>query len=187
MRNIFLRTNALLCDFLDFVKQPLEPNYPDVSTIQKLINVCVYILCIDFIINMLLWYGVVEAVEKTGWFFHPLIEKRKGITTLSIVSAVVLAPVIEELIFRLFLVNYKTEFYFRWVYYFSAIIFGLIHIITYEADSTHYRFMWLITLPQIFSGFLLGYVRIIYGFWYAVLLHGLANALALIWEYFVGF
>lgn len=58
------------------------------------------------------------------------------------------------------------------------IVFGLIHIITYEADTTHCQFMWLITLSQIFGGLILGYVRVIYGFWYAVLLHALSNAVA---------
>ncbi len=179
--------NALILDFWSFVKHPLKPNYPNISTKEKIINVTVYFLLIDFVINFLLWYGVVVPAEKSGLIFYPLIETRQGITIKTIVSAIILAPAIEELIFRLFLINYKTESYFRWVYYFSAIIFGLLHITTYEIHNTHYWFIWLITLPQIFAGFLFGYIRIIYGFWYGVLLHSLGNAMFLIWEYFVGF
>jgi len=187
MQKIFYHTKSLFSDFLNFIKYPGKPHYPDISVLQKLLNVGVCFVLIGFVINFLLWYGVVVPAEKTGWFYNPLIETRRGISTKTIISAVLIAPVIEELIFRLFLVNYKTESYFRWVYYLSALVFGLIHIITYEADSTHYWFIWLITLPQIFAGFLLGYIRIVYGFWYGVLLHSLSNALVLVWEHFVGF
>lgn len=187
MLQIFTHARILFLDFWDFIKDPNSPHYPDISTFGKVVNVAFYFLLIDFVINFLLWYGVVVPIEKTGWFFNPLIESRDEITSLTLVSVIVLAPLIEELIFRLFLGNYKTESYFKWIYYLSALVFGLIHISTYEADSTHYRFMWLITLPQISAGFLLGYIRIIYGFWYGVLLHSLSNLIALIWMFLVGF
>ena len=57
----------------------------------------------------------------------------------------------------------------------------------YEIDSTHLPYIPFITMTQIFSGFMLGYIRIVYGFLYGIVLHALFNTLAVIWEYTVGF
>ncbi|MFC6193428.1 type II CAAX prenyl endopeptidase Rce1 family protein [Dyadobacter subterraneus] len=94
-----------------------------------------------------------------------------------------MAPLVEEFIFRYSLGKIRNKLYFKCAYYLSAVLFGWIHIVTYEFDSSHYLFIPLITLTQTFAGFLLGYVRIIYGFWYGVLLHAVYNTLALIWIY----
>jgi len=42
-------------------------------------------------------------------------------------------------------------------------------------------------MTQTFGGLMLGYIRIIYGFWYGVLLHSLFNILGVIWQFTIGF
>ncbi|WP_409012632.1 type II CAAX prenyl endopeptidase Rce1 family protein [Dyadobacter sp. 3J3] len=73
---------------------------------------------------------------------------------------------------------------FKWLYYISALLFGFIHIFNYQFNDTHYLFIPFITTGQLFGGLMLGYIRIIYGFWYDVLLHALFNSL-MIGGYFI--
>ena len=166
-------------DFILFLKNPNHPNYPNISVRQKLLDICFYYLVIDFIIAIALWYFV-ELAEQMGWF-NPLktIEFDHSIYW-QIFGMLVFGPLFEEGIFRLFLGYCRYKWYFKWVFYGSAIVFGLIHIPNYQLDDTHYFFVPLITTPQIFGGLMLGFIRINYGFWYGMLHHALFNALALL-------
>ncbi|WP_409013855.1 type II CAAX prenyl endopeptidase Rce1 family protein [Dyadobacter sp. CY356] len=100
---------------------------------------------------------------------------------------IIFAPLMEECMFRLFLGFYRNKNYFKWLYYVSAVFFGCIHIFNYQFNSSHYIFIPFITISQTFGGLMLGYVRIIYGFWYGVLLHSLFNILEFIWQYIVDY
>ncbi|WP_234735105.1 CPBP family glutamic-type intramembrane protease [Tellurirhabdus bombi] len=66
--------------------------------------------------------------------------------------------------------------HFRVIYYLSAFSFGFFHLSNcVELSVWHLALAPLITLPQIVLGFYQGYVRMTYGFWYAVGLHMLVN------------
>ncbi len=176
---------ALLFHFVAFVKDPDNPDYPNVCDNKKLIDVGIYISVFAFICGELLWYPV-KIAEKLKWY-NPLTEIDNGQSILIVfVSAVGIAPLIEEGMFRLQLGYLRNKPYFKWIYYLSAFLFGWIHMITYTFDSSHYLFIPFITLTQTFAGFLLGYVRIIYGFWYGVLSHAIYNALTFLWIYTIG-
>ena len=181
------KIKEFLFSFFHFVRYPNNSIYPTISSNQKLIDICCYFLFIEFIIGgIILWYPVALA-EKIG-LFGPLMEKNENENILSIaLSAIVIAPIVEEGLFRYPLGEIRNKSYFKWVYYSFSILFGLLHIFTYNIDSTHLPYIPFITLTQTFSGFLFGYVRVIYGFWYGVLLHSLINVLGVIWEYTIGF
>ena len=153
----------LFINFLRFLKNPNQPNYPNISARQKLLHVCFYFLIIDFVLAVALWYPV-ELAEKMGWF-NPLktIEFDHSIY-FEIFGLLIFAPLVEEWVFRLFLGYYRHKPYFKWLFYGSAFVFGLIHISNYQLDTTHYFFMPLITMTQTFGGLMLGFIRINYGF-----------------------
>jgi hypothetical protein len=66
--------------------------------------------------------------------------------------------------------------HFRLIYYVSALSFGFWHLNNCaEVTVLHLALAPLITLPQIVLGFYQGYVRMTYGFWYAVGLHMMVN------------
>jgi hypothetical protein len=65
--------------------------------------------------------------------------------------------------------------FFAVIFYISAIVFGLIHISNYTERGTVLFMLPLLVLPQIIVGFVLGYVRIKYGFRYSYLLHAIFN------------
>ncbi|MCU0419449.1 MAG: CPBP family intramembrane metalloprotease [Cyclobacteriaceae bacterium] len=95
--------------------------------------------------------------------------------------ACVLAPLLEELVFRAFLRPFAAIRPRWWgtvfpaLFFISAVGFGLVHITNY--DGTPHWLVWpLATLPQIVMGLLLGYVRIRCGLGWAMLFHGGHNA-----------
>lgn len=80
--------------------------------------------------------------------------------------------------------KYKTNlnFYwnanFKWIYYFSIILFAFVHITNFEINIKNLMLMPLLTLPQLVGGIFNGYVRMNYGFIYAILLHSINNLVA---------
>lgn len=65
---------------------------------------------------------------------------------------------------------------YRFIFYSTAILFGLLHIFNYSGITTS-NIVWtpLLVIPQIIMGLLLGYLRVTYGFIYAVICHSLIN------------
>lgn len=120
--------------------------------------------------------------------FAPAVEEVKADVSvyLIILSAILIAPVVEELIFRYPLQKINNESIKLFAYILSSILFGLIHIINYELSESHLKYILVITSPQIFTGFILGFIRLKYGFWYGVLNHSLYNFIILGWDNYFG-
>lgn len=174
---------ALLISFFRFVQNPRQPAYPEATTREKWVQVLGYFLIMDFLISMILWYGV-PLGSALGWY-HP-VQDRVSLADRSlgeiVFSALIIAPWFEEGFFRYYLGKYRKGKYFPWFYFLISLIFGLIHILNYEIDATHLYFIPWIVSCQIFSGFLFGYIRVVYGFGFAVALHFGHNVLAVMWE-----
>ena len=179
-----LHFRFLILHFVKFLINPNNPNYASVPKRQKLLNVCFYYLFISFMTcRIILWYPV-EIAEKIGLFDElKEMDFKMGIIA-RVFSVIIIAPFIEEGIFRSWLGNYRNKNYFTGLYYISALLFGCVHITGYQFNESHYFFIPFITMTQIFGGLMLGYIRIIYGFWYGVLLHSLFNSLSIA-EYFI--
>jgi len=125
-----------------------------------------------------------------------------------ILILVILIPFFEELIFRLYLrykYNYLLRFFvflssilglknhkkfeahvnqfwirrYRVIFYFSAIVFGLIHITNYEISPIVLLFAPIIVAPQVVAGLLLGYLRVRHGVISGFLLHAMHNTIFL--------
>jgi membrane protease YdiL (CAAX protease family) len=178
---------VLIRRFIQFLRDPNHPDYPVVSTRQKLLDVCFYYLLISFVMSgVILWYPV-EIAEKLGWFDELKEVDLKMSLTAKLFSMIIFAPLVEEGMFRFWLGSYRNKSYFVFLYYISSLLFGYVHIFNYHLNDSHYFFIPFIIMTQIFGGFTLGYIRIIYGFWYGVLLHALFNVLGVICEYTIGF
>ncbi len=68
---------------------------------------------------------------------------------------------------------------FNWIYYFSIILFGFVHITNFDMNTKNLLLMPVLTLPQSVGGIFTGYVRIKYGFIYACFFHSINNLFAL--------
>jgi len=70
--------------------------------------------------------------------------------------------------------NRLIKFYslhFRSIYYVTCVVFAWIHISKYELNWTNVLLLPILTLPQLFSAIVYGYIRVSFGFRYPLLLH----------------
>lgn len=89
--------------------------------------------------------------------------------------AVVLAPLLEELLFRGPLVWFKNRNSFRYAFYVSVALFGLTHISNFENLDGLYWAVPLLVLPQLCAGVFLGFIRVRHGLIWSILLHAAQN------------
>jgi membrane protease YdiL (CAAX protease family) len=119
---------------------------------------------------------------------------------------VVIGPFFEELIFRSYL-RYKKNYLFnfiislvsltgfrneqkldtflrsfwkkryKFIFYFSAVLFGVIHIANFKFSYTILLLSPILVAPQIVLGLFIGFLRVRYGFILGFLLHVIHNAL----------
>lgn len=144
-----------------------------------------------------------KLVDSEG---HKVVELFKSlpVVVLIILTAIII-PFFEELIFRLYL-RYKNNYLlhfiislvsltgarnekkaetaltsvwekkYTYIFYFSAILFGIVHITNYKLSYTILLLSPILIAPQILVGLFIGFLRVRYGFVWGFLLHALHNA-----------
>lgn len=89
--------------------------------------------------------------------------------------AVILAPLLEEFFFRGPLVFFKNPTTFKYAFYASILLFGLVHISNFEDLNGHYWAVPFLVLPQLCAGVFLGFIRVRQGLISSILLHAAHN------------
>lgn len=74
---------------------------------------------------------------------------------------------------------------FKWIFYFSILVFGLVHIMNYEINIYSLLLTPLIILPQLISGSFYGFIRVQYGIIYGIIAHILNNTLIFLITMFI--
>lgn len=194
-------------DLLSFLKNPRDEAGPELSIAQKF-NTVISLLIIEIPLMAVLIL-LISGLETLGLIDadnHKILDMIKTFpVVMLLILTVVIGPMIEELIFRLYLRyknNYalhflisivsltgvrneqKAETFFislwkkryKFIFYFSAMIFGLIHITNYEFSYTILLLSPILVAPQIISGLIIGYLRVRMGFVSGLVLHSLHNA-----------
>lgn len=93
---------------------------------------------------------------------------------------VVLAPLLEESIFRAPLTAFKKGKQFRIAFYIFAILFGFVHITNYEISTNVLLLSPILVLPQTLLGFYLGFIRVRFGLLWSIALHAVYNGIFVI-------
>jgi len=181
-------------DIILWLKSP-DDTPLDISTNQKL-----RILAGVFLLDVLIATVFISLSDLIDTYVvkleEPLIDFNPWILLL---FSIVVMPLIEEVIFR-FPLKYERNYiarglnklldgkiklrwgnYFKYIVYFMAIVFGLVHLFNY--DNTELVFFLLgpiIVGSQLIGGLILSYTRIKLGFLWAVLQHGLFNLFGII-------
>lgn len=107
-----------------------------------------------------------HAVDKLLTDYSPL---------AILLLAVVIAPLIEELFFRAPLGLFKQNTSFRYAYYCSILLFGLLHITNFQELDGQYWAIPILVSPQLSAGIFLGFIRTKLGLIWSVLLHAAHN------------
>jgi hypothetical protein len=172
-----------------FLKNPSKNDFQYLSKKDKLKETLFFLLPFEFLIGaVILWYPI-----ELGEYFklYDKLVKKESIQNLSDFSlyftTCLIAPLFEEFVFRYPLKFFKAWKYFGIIFYFTAIVFGMLHFLNYEYNHSHLLFAPFIVMSQIWGGLVLGYIRIKYGFWYGFLNHALFNFFCIIWDKLVGF
>ena len=90
---------------------------------------------------------------------------------------VVVAPVLEELIFRAPLWFFRGSRHFKIVCYGAAVSFGAVHLSNFPNISEIWFLAPLLISPQVVLGLFLGYIRVRFGLAWAMAFHGVYNGI----------
>ena len=194
-------------DLISFLKNPVDEAGPELSVNKKLKTlISLLIIEIPLMVVLILLISGLETLELVDPDNHKILDMIKSYpVVLLLVLTVVIGPLIEELIFRLYLRyknNYALHFLislvsltgvrneqkaetflislwkkrYKFIFYFSAVLFGLIHISNFEFSYTILLLSPILVAPQIILGLIIGYVRVRNGFVSGLLMHSLHNA-----------
>lgn len=92
---------------------------------------------------------------------------------------IIVAPLMEELIFRWPLYLFKDKSYFKAVFWVFTLLFGYIHLSNYAVTTSIVVFSLILVLPQILLGSILGFIRVRFGLSWAIALHAAYNLILL--------
>lgn len=164
-----------------YVKKPIYVPYIGTSLQEKkTIFIKLLILSIVFSLGLGMLMGIITSFLDADLGNHGidgLFEKYN--VFIVFLLAVILAPILEEFVFRGPLIFFKNSRFFSYAFYASALLFGAVHLTNFEA-YTH--FLWLapvLVAPQIAAGFFLGFTRVKLGLGWSILLHASHNGILL--------
>ncbi|GGW25904.1 CPBP family intramembrane glutamic endopeptidase [Arenibacter certesii] len=164
-----------------FVKSPDGAQWRHISTGTKL-NVMFQLLILGLVLGIStgIFLGLITEISGVDLGTHAS-EKWLEKSTFSVIFFVaVLAPVLEEILFRGPLTWFKDKTYFKYVYYTSIVLFGGVHLSNFELSNELYALSLIVVAPQIILGAILGYIRIRMGLKWAIFLHASHNGVLLV-------
>lgn len=89
---------------------------------------------------------------------------------ISISLGLIFYPIINIKSFKKSLSKFWAQ-HFRSIYYISCLVFAWLHYSKYELNLTNVLLLPILTLPQLMSAIVYGYIRVSFGFRYPLLLH----------------
>ncbi|SFJ62600.1 CPBP family intramembrane glutamic endopeptidase [Olleya namhaensis] len=171
----------LFSSILKYVKNPRLKQLKHATVQQK---VGIVLACVPICIALGLGFGLIIALLEALGVYSPddhavskLFEEETPLYIIS--SAVILAPIIEELIFRGPITLFSKK-YFKIAFYTFSLLFGYVHLFNFEITPQLILLSPLLVAPQIVVGLVFGYVRVRLGLIYSMLLHACYNAVLII-------
>ena len=197
---------ATVKNFIDYLKNPIDEK-EDESTfgnkVKTLINLFLFSLLAIYLYGILL--AVLESIHwiDAGVNVNSSIVYRYTYLKL-ILLGVIIAPITEELIFRLPL-RYKYNYLFRWTailivsikhvdkdiceekiiacwnkyfryfFYFIILIFGCVHFFNFSNYRNVWSWIIVLVFPQIIIGSILGYIRVRFSILWSMGYHAFHN------------
>lgn len=168
-----------LDELIAYVKNPTNQQDPNTRFLYRLKKVgSILSICFasTFILTILLSFLEGLGLLETGKHAIEDILNTKN-DLLFFVLAVIVAPLVEETIFRAPLTLFKSPKNFRIAFYTSTFLFGYMHLFNYELTSNVLIFSPILVAPQLVIGWYLGFARIRFGLLWSIVLHGTYNGI----------
>jgi len=167
----------MLNEIWDFIKNPIykeDENEDAKYRLGIVFRVLVIALVISIVLSAVI--GLVEEFLTTDLGTHAIeITLETYSPWFLLFAAVILAPLIEELIFRGPMVYFRNKSYFNYAFYILTIIFGFVHLSNFEINTNVLLLSPILVAPQISAGIFLGFIRVRLGLIWAIVLHSLYN------------
>ncbi len=167
----------MLGTFLAFLKKPVyeeDPNRDFSYRITVFWRLLVLALLFSFV------FGILNAGLKQTMGLdlgkHAIDDFMERYSPwLLLLAAVVLAPVLEELVFRGPMAFFKNSRFFGVLFYVLTLVFGFYHITNFEWSREVFLWSPLLVAPQLSVGLFLGFLRVRFGLKWAIALHAAYN------------
>ena len=191
-----------------FIKKPVELS-EDKASLQLKIGTCLALFLIQ-IPPLLVLMSLISGLEQLGLWEEDMHSLQKIFQemepVLIFLFAVIVAPLFEEVMFRLIL-KFRSNFlilwsihigvalhlgqkrsllktvrkvwgkFYGWIFYLMAVAFGLMHIMNFESSLNIYLLAPILVAPQILIGINLGYLRVRFGLIWSILFHAFYNGI----------
>lgn len=165
-------------ELIAYLKNPVlekDNNQETSYRLRKFFNILIISIITGAILSPI--FILIEASGLVDLNDHAMEEMMRTMSkTVIFLFAVVLAPLLEELIFRAPITLFRDEKYFKAAFYFFAVIFGLVHITNFTMTTNVLLLAPILVLPQIVLGCYLGFIRVKFGLGWGMLLHACYNA-----------
>ena len=167
----------IFTDFFTFIGKPKLGKDRNNNVLHTLKTFVILLFFSFFVVfSLLILIGILTTfglIEQGNHALDNLFEENSTLRVF--LFAAILAPVIEELIFRAPIVLFKKAKAFRIAFYSFALLFGYVHISNFEITTNALLFSPILVAPQIYLGLVLGYMRIQFGLIWSILMHAVYN------------
>lgn len=167
---------------LTYLKNPIQEKDTNKKISYRFLTLYrLFILCLFSGIILTPLFSILEYFNFVDMETHKLEALFKGMPLYKILLlGAVVAPILEEFIFRAPLTLFKSKKTFKIAFYLFTIAFGLVHITNFDITTKTILFAPILVLPQIILGGYLGFIRIRFGLLWAILLHACYNGFLMI-------
>tara|TARA_R110002051_G_scaffold325044_1_gene425443 strand:- start:26153 stop:26713 length:561 start_codon:yes stop_codon:yes gene_type:complete len=169
----------MINEIWSFFKNPTYDPYTDLSLGEKAIifyKILILAISSSFILGLAV--GGITAVLKIDLGTHSVDEMLATYSILLVfLLGIIIAPVVEELVFRAPLALFNKSSYFKFAFYASVLLFGAVHLSNFELFTEYLWLAPLLVAPQISAGIYLGFIRVKLGLQWSILLHAGHNAI----------
>jgi membrane protease YdiL (CAAX protease family) len=200
-----------LFDFIQFLRNPKDEKLTN-QTKTQIVSTFIILLLFCYLMSSITGF-IIYFFENLGFYStkdHAAIKLIESMPFFAVlVFGVLIAPISEELVFRLPL-RYKYNVFVKFImlmaklsskrkqvrirlfftknwnkyyglhFYFITALFAIIHIFNYKYSVNILIFAPLLVLPQFIAGMALGYIRLKYNFFLGILFHATYNGILFI-------
>lgn len=170
---------SILNELIQYLINPILEKDENKNFLYRF-KVLIYLLSISFMFSFLIstitrLLTLVGVLQDISHITDSLFDDSNGFKILFF--AAILAPLIEELIFRGPLIYFNQPRVFKIAFYTIGVIFAYVHIFNFEITTNVLLFSPLLVAPQFFIGLIFGFIRIRFGLIWSILLHSIYNGI----------
>ncbi|CAM1344376.1 CPBP family intramembrane glutamic endopeptidase [Tenacibaculum amylolyticum] len=172
-------------ELVAYLKNPVlekDPNNTPTHRLTKFFHIFLISVITGIILTPVLIY--IESSGLVNMDDHAMKELARNFSKAKVLFlTVIVAPLIEELIFRAPITLFHSQKAFKIAFYVFAIVFGLVHLTNFTITTNVILLAPILVAPQIILGGYLGFIRVRFGLGWSILLHASYNCLFILFSF----